>query len=299
MAVSRNRKRNVESYLFITPSVVLIAALGIYPMLWALPYMFTDYKGYGKARFVGFDNFVRLVQDEYMWDAIWNTMIYASGKVLLTIPVALALAILLNGKLRGRNLLRGIYFMPTIFSTAVMAVVFYIIFNSYNGLLNQILGQIGLSPVQWLSAKYAMLTSILIASWGGIGNYMLLFLAGLQGIPKDVYESAAIDGASGFKGFWYITVPMMGPVLNIIMIIAIMTALDSYEAIMVLTGGGPAGSTEVMYLYVFKLFFQVSTGESMVPDMGYGASVAFFMALIVGFVTAIYFFLTRKMNNIY
>jgi len=261
--------------------------------------MFTNYKGYGSYKFIGFSNFSRLIQDEYMWQAIMNTFIYAAGKLVITLPISLILAVLLNGAIRGRSLFRAIYFMPTVLSTAVMAVVFYIIFNSYNGLLNQVLKMIGIPQVAWLNADNAMMTVIIIAVWGAIGNYMLLFLTGLQGIPKDIYESAAIDGADGLKKFWYITIPMMGPVLNIIVILAIMTALDSYESIMVLTGGGPAGKTEVMYLYVFKLFFQVSTGDSVIPDMGYGSAVAFFMALIVGAVTAVYFFLSRKLNNIY
>lgn len=285
--------------MFISPSVILTVTLGLYPILWALPFMFTNYKGYGAYKFIGFSNFERLIRDQYMWEAIFNTLTYAAGKLVLTLPIALALAVILNGAIRGRNLLRGIYFMPTVLSTAVMAVVFYIIFNSYNGLLNQVLKMIGIPQVAWLSASHAMTTVILIATWGAIGNYMLLFLAGLQGIPKDVYESAAIDGADGFKKFWYITIPMMGPILNIIVILAIMTSLDSYESIMVLTGGGPAGTTEVMYLYLFKLFFQVSTGETSIPDMGYGSAVAVFMALIVGAVTAVYFLVTKKMNNIY
>ncbi|MDQ0116787.1 carbohydrate ABC transporter permease [Paenibacillus harenae] len=292
-------KNHAEAYLFVTPSVILTVTLGIYPILWALRYMFYDYKGYGEASFSGLYNFKRLFRDEYLWDAIWNTFVFASGKMILTLPVALLLAVLLNGKLRGRNFLRGIYFMPTIFSTAVMAVVFYLIFNSYNGLLNQILNMIGVPAVEWLNMQNAMLTCIIIAAWGGIGNYMLLFLAGLQGIPKDVYESAELDGATGARRFWSITVPMLGPVLNIIMMLAIMSALESYEAIMVLTGGGPSGATEVMHLYLYKLLFPVSTGETMSQDIGYGSAVAMLLALIVGAITGLYLYLSRKLNDIY
>lgn len=295
----RKWKNHAEAYLFVSPSVILTITLGIYPILWALRYMFYDYKGYGVAKFVGFYNFKRIFRDDVLWDAIWNTFTFAAGKMLITIPVALILAVILNGKLKGRNLLRGIYFMPTIFSTAVMAVVFYIIFNTYNGLLNQILKMIGLPTVEWLGTEYALLTCILIAAWGGIGNYMLLFLAGLQGIPKDVYESAEMDGAGGIRRFWSITIPMLGPVLNIIMMLAIMSALDSYEAIMVLTGGGPAGTTEVMHLYLYKLLFPVSTGETMAQDIGYGAAVAMFLALIVGVITGIYLYLSRKLNDVH
>lgn len=295
----RKWKNHAEAYLFVAPSVTLMVALGIYPILWALRYMFYNYKGYGEAKFAGLYNIKRLFRDEYLWDAIWNTFVFASGKLILTLPVALLLAVLLNGKLRGRNFLRGIYFMPTIFSTAVMAVVFYLIFNSYNGLLNQILNMIGLSAFEWLNMQNAMLTCIIIAAWGGIGNYMLLFLAGLQGIPKDVYESAEIDGATGARRFWFITAPMLGPVLNIIMMLAIISALESYEAIMVLTGGGPSGATEVMYLYLYKLLFPVSTGETMAQDIGYGSAVAMLLALIVGAITGLYLFISRKLNDIY
>lgn len=295
--MSKKWKSHAEAYLFITPSVTLMVALSVYPILWALRYMFYDYKGYGIAKFTGLDNFQRLIHDKYLWDAIWNTLVFGTGKVLLTIPIALILAVILNGKLRGRQLLRGIIFLPTILSTAVMAVVFYIIFNSYNGILNQFLKMVGLSSVEWLGTEYAMLTSILIAFWGGLGNYLLLFLAGLQGIPKDVYESASLDGANSSQKLWFITIPMLGPMLNIIMMLAIISALESYEAIMVLTDGGPAGKTTVMYMYVFKLLFPVTTGDAQ--DIGYGSAVAFFLALLVGAITGLYLYVSRKLNNIY
>lgn len=295
----RKWKNNAEAYLFIAPSVALMVTLGIYPILWALRYMFYDYKGFGAARFVGLYNFKRIMRDDILWNAIGNTFTYAAGKMIITIPIALILAVILNGKLKGRNLLRGIYFMPTILSTAVMAVVFYIMFNTYNGLLNQILKMMGLSAVEWLGAHYAMLTAILIAAWGGIGNYMLMFLAGLQGIPKDIYESAELDGAGEIRKFWSITLPMLGPILNIIMMLAIMNALDSYEAIMVLTGGGPFGATEVMHLYLYKLLFAVSSGETMTQNIGYASAVAMLLSLIVGAITLIYLYLSRKLNDVH
>ncbi|MDR6882420.1 sugar ABC transporter permease [Bacillus sp. 3255] len=290
-----------ESYLFILPSFFLKLVFGIYPIIWALRFMFYDYKGYGVPEFSGLANFERLVKDEIFWKSVWNTFIYAGGKVLLSIPIALILAVILNGKLRGRQLLRGIYFMPTVISTAVMSVVFYIIFNSYNGMLNQLLLKIGVvsEPIEWLGSKYAMLTAIIVAAWGAIGNNMLLFLAGLQGIPNEVQESASIDGANSIQRFCYITVPMLGPVLQVIMMLAIIGALKGYESIMVLTGGGPAGATEVMYLYLYKLLFPVSTGESVPQDIGYGSAVGFVAALIVGLITALYFYLTRRMSRIF
>lgn len=297
----RKWRNRAESYAFIMPSLALKLIFGVYPIIWALRFMFYDYKGYGTATFTGLYNFNRLIRDDLLWKSVWNTFIYAGGKVALTIPIALILAVILNSKLRGRQLLRGIYFLPTIISTAVMSVVFYIIFNSYNGMLNQLFMDIGIisEPIEWLGTRYAMLTAIIIAAWGAIGNNMLLFLAGLQGIPNDVQESAMIDGANSIQRFWYITIPMLGPVLQIIVMLAIIAALKGYESIMVLTGGGPAGTTEVMYLYLYKLLFPVSTGEAIPQDVGYGSAVGFFTAIIIGLITGLYFYLTRKMSRIF
>ncbi|MDF2963910.1 MAG: binding-protein-dependent transporter inner rane component, partial [Paenibacillus sp.] len=170
-----------------------------------------------------------------------------------------------------------------------------------NGILNNLLLKLHVvgAPIDWLGTKFAMLTVFIIAAWGAIGNYMLMFIAGLQGIPNDLYESASLDGAGEWQQFRFITVPMLGPVMQMIIMLAITVSLKGYESIMVLTEGGPIGKTEVMYLYVYRLFFPVSTGASTDQDFGYGSAVGFVTALIVGLVTAIYFVISRKMSKIY
>lgn len=292
---------HAENYGILFPSFFLTAVLGIYPILWAIHFMFYDYKGYGEKLYVGFDNFVRLWHDDLFWNAVWNTFIYAGGKIIITLPISLILAVVLNRAIRGGNLLKAIYFMPTVISTAVISVVFFIIFNSYNGLLNQFLLKYGITEnaIDWLGPKYAMLTVIIVAVWGAIGNYMLLFLAGLQSIPEDLYESAAIDGASRIQQFWHVTIPLLGPVMQMIILLAITISLKGYESIMVLTEGGPVGKTEVMFLYVYRLLFPVSTGSVFLQEIGYGSAVGFATAVIVGAITGIYFFLSRRMNKIY
>ncbi len=292
---------HIENYGFLLPSFLLTAVLGIYPIFWAMRYMFYDYKGYGDMIYIGFDNFTRLWGDELFWEAVRNTILYAGGKIAITIPLSLIIAVVLDRGLKGRNFLRALYFMPTVISSAVIAVVFFIIFNSYNGLLNQFLTKNRLvsSAIDWLGPDYAMLTVIILAVWGAIGNYMLLFLAGLQSIPGDLYESAEIDGASPFQKFWKITVPMLGPVMQMIIMLAITVSLKGYESIMVLTEGGPIGKTEVMYLYVYKLLFPVSTGSAMLQEIGYGSAVGFATAIIVGVITGFYFMLSRRLNKIY
>ncbi|WNS46736.1 sugar ABC transporter permease [Paenibacillus sp. MMS20-IR301] len=294
-------KRLGENSLFLMPSIILTITLGIYPLVWMLRYMFYDYAGYGEALFIGLDNFSRLIRDALFWESVRNTFVFAGGKLLLTLPLSLLLAVILNGRLRGSNLLRGIYFMPTVISTAVISVVFYNIFNSYNGMVNTVLMKLHLvsQPVDWLGPKHAMLTVIIVAVWGAVGNYMLLFLAGLQSIPQDLYESASIDGANAGRRFWNITLPMLAPVAQMVIMLAIIASLKGYESIMVITEGGPIGKTEVMYLYLYKLLFPVSTGSPVTQQLGYGSAVGFASAVIVGAVTGLYFFFSRKMNKVY
>ncbi|MCL6459915.1 MAG: sugar ABC transporter permease, partial [Gorillibacterium sp.] len=126
-------KNRFSIYSFIFPSLLLTLVFGIYPLGWVIRYMFYDYKGYGVAKFIGLDNFTRVLADSQFWHSVTNTFVYAGGKLILTIPLALLLAVLLNRGIRGRNFMRAIYFMPTIISPAIIAVVFFTIFNSYNG----------------------------------------------------------------------------------------------------------------------------------------------------------------------
>lgn len=263
--------------------------------------MFYDYQGFGTPVFIGLDNFGRVLRDHQFWSSVGNTGIYALGKLVVTIPMSLLLAIILNRKMKGRSFLRAIYYLPTIFSASVMAIVFFIIFNSYNGILNQLLIRFHIisEPIGWLSADHAMMTTIIIAIWGAVGNYMLLFLAGLQGIPNDLYEAASLDGANEFQKLKNVTIPLLGPVMQMIIMLAITISLKGYESIMVLTEGGPYGKTEVMYLYLFKLLFPVSAEAQSIQQLGYGSAVGFTTAVIVGGVTLVYFRISKKLNDVY
>ncbi|MCM3173283.1 MULTISPECIES: carbohydrate ABC transporter permease [Paenibacillus] len=295
------KPKKVHAYLFIFPSLFLTLVFGVYPLLWALRYMFYDYQGIGTPVFIGLGNFARIMRDTQFWSSVGNTGVYALGKLVVTIPLALTLAIILNRKWKGRSLLRAVYYLPTIFSASVMAIVFFIIFNSYNGILNQLLVKYHVisAPIGWLDADHAMMTTIIIAIWGAVGNYMLLFIAGLQSIPEELYEAASLDGANEFQKLRNVTIPLLGPVLQMIIMLAITTALKGYESIMVLTEGGPYGKTEVMYLYLFKLLFPISADTQSLQQLGYGSAVGFTTAIIVGAVTLIYFWISKKLNDVY
>ena len=298
--MKENLKERLQTYGMMLPSIIFLLVFSIYPIVWVLKYMFYDYDDTTIAKFVGLDNFVRLFTiDTYFWKTVLNTLIYGGGKVLITIPLALLLAIILNDKIRGKNFYRAAIFMPTIISTAVMSMMFYYILNPYNGIVNQMLMRFNLisQPINWLGEKYAMLSVILVAAWGAIGNYMIYFIAGLQSIPKEIYDSAEIDGANKYQTAWYVTIPMLGPVMQIVLMLAIIISLKGYESIMILTSGGPNGATDVMFLYVYKLFFPLSDGSDFRTDYGYGATAAFVAAIIVGIITCGYLLYSKKLNE--
>ena len=300
----RGTKSNQQIYLMLLPNLIIFAALTIYPILWALHYMFYSYDGIRAAKLVGLENFIRLfTRDDVFWKSAVNTLVYVGGKLLLTLPPAFILALILNKKFKGRGLLQGIIFSPTIMSAAVMALMFYLIFNVYNGVVNQYVLALGLAkqPINWLGKDLAMLTCIIVGAWGGIGNYMVYFLAGLQSIPKEIYESAELDGVSGFQRMFHITIPMMGPVLQVILMLAIIIAFQDMQSIMVLTEGGPFSSTQVMFLYIYQLYFPISASANTLvsSDFGYGAAVSIVAASIIGVVTCVYLYFSRKLDDLY
>lgn len=294
-------KREKVSYLMLLPNVIMFAVFTVYPLLWVLRYMFYDYRGYGEPKFVGLDNFVRVfTRDPVFWTSVGNTFVYVIGKLFLTIPIAFMLAVLLSKKSRGNAVCQSIIFAPTIMSSAVMALIFYLLFNTYNGEINRFLIWLGVidENVNWLGIDYALLTVILVAVWGGVGNYMVYFIAGLTGISPDIYESARLDGANAAQTLFRITIPLLAPVLKMILMLALVIAFMDMQSIMVLTEGGPMGRTNVMFLYIYQLFFPISAGSSVVQEFGYGAAVSLVSAGIVGLVTGAYLFLARKLDQI-
>ena len=294
-------KREKVSYLMLLPNVIMFLIFTVYPILWAMRYMFYDYKGYGEARFVGLENFERvLTRDTVFWNSVVNTFVYVGGKLIITLPIAFLIAVLVHKSSRKNAVVQSVIFTPTIMSSAVMALIFYLIFNTYNGSVNKILMSAGLikQNVNWLGVNYAMLTVIIIAVWGAIGNYMVYFIAGLTGISDDIYESAKIDGANETQSLFYITIPMLAPIIKMILMLALVVSFLDMQSILVLTEGGPMNATNVMFLYIYQLFFPVTSGSTVPQEFGYGAAVSVVAALIVGAVTLFYLFLARKLDKV-
>ncbi len=284
------------SVFMLLPAVFLLVVISIYPFCWLFRYIFYDYNGF-TAYYIGFKNFTRMFQDAIFWRSVLHTFEYAVMKLIIILPLSLLLAVLLNQKIRGSGIFRGIYFMPTVISSAVYSLIFGFIFAVYNGVLNAYLQKIGMihSPIDWLgSASIVMISIIIVAVWGGFGNYMILFMSGLSSISEEIYESCKMDGANGVQSFFYITLPMLSPVLKVILMLAITTALKDYESILVLTNGGPNSRSEVMFTYIYKLIF----GSQTTPQIGYATVLSIMAALIIGVITAIYMYLARKLDDV-
>lgn len=295
-------KTNRQVYLMLLPNLILFACLSLYPIIWVFKYMFYQYDKLHDPIFVGLENFVRVFsRDPYFWKTVINTFVYVCGKLLITLPLALLLALVLNHKFRGSGLARSVIFMPTIMSAAVMALIFYLLLNPYSGEINRLLQRLGLinQPINWLSYQNAMGTVILVGVWGAVGNYMIYFIAGLQTIPLEIYESAKIDGVTTWKKLWYITLPMLAPVMKTVIMLAITSSFQDIQSIMVLTEGGPNGASEVMFLYTYRMFFPISTSTQSVSQFGYGAALSLISAVIIGAVTCLYLALTRRLDEIY
>lgn len=261
-------------------------------------YSFYDYNGF-TAAYTGVRNFSRMMSDTAFWKSVMHTFEYAAYKLIFIIPLSLLAAVWLNGKMKGSGFFRAVYFMPTVISTSISGMIFMFIFATKNGILNELLMALHItdSPIRWLTSQdWVMAAITIMAIWGGFGNYMLYFITGMSGINEDVYESAKIDGANGIQIFFRITLPMLSPVLKVILMLAITGAFKDYEAIMVLSQGGPGSRSMVMFLYIYNMIFGSTNLDR--PQIGYGAALSIGAALVVGAVTAVYLFVSRKLDDV-
>ncbi len=294
-----NRGQIKWCYLFIAPMLIGFLVFTIYPICWAVRYSFFDYDGI-EASFVGLDNYIRVfTRDPGYWQAMATTFLMSFGKLLVELPLALLLAILLNNALKGSGIFRTIFFLPNIISTAIMGLIFFFIFDTANGFVNNVLMEFGIEPVNWFGHKWtAILVIAIVSIWQGFGINMLFFLSGIQGIPADLYECASLDGANKWKSFVHITLPMLAPTMQVILMMAMIGTIQTTDLVLTLTNGQPAGQSEVIMTYIFKYFF--SYGNTVnASQYGYATAAGIVLAIILGGLTAVYLKVTQKSTQIY
>ena len=294
-----NTIATIQSYLMIAGTVLGLITFVVVPLLWVCRYCIYNYKGYGTMRFVGLDNFVRVFQrSPKYWMSVANTFIFAICKLAVEIPVALVLAFLLTRKIKGVSFFRSMYFMPSMISVAIMGVIFTYLFSHESGIVNGIIKAFGSDGVKWFSNRWTALIVCMIASiWQNFGINMLFFMTGLQSISPEMYEAADIDGASNTRQFFSITLPLLGPVLQMVLMNAILGSLKVTDLVMTLTNGGPSGQTEVMMTYIYKQFFGAAGMSG--KDWGYASALTIVTAAILGIVTIIYLRTTKKSSEVY
>ena len=275
-----DRRDRISAILMLSPVVFLLLICSIYPFLWMFRYVCYDYNGFS-ATFTGARNFTRMISDTTFWSSVGHTFEYAFYKLVFIIPLALICAVLLNQKI-------------------ISGMIFTFIFATQNGILNGILMALGMgAPVQWLTSPDHVMTAVtVLAVWGGFGNYMLYFITGMNVISEDVYEAAKIDGANGVQTFFKITLPMLSPILKVVLMLAITGAFKDYEAIMVLTQGGPGNRSMVMFLYIYNMIFGSGLTNMTQPQIGYGALLSVVAAVIVGLVTIAYQRIARRLDDV-
>lgn len=294
------RHNEIQAYMLIILQLVGFFVFSIYPILWVFRYGFYDFDGV-TATFCGWENFVRaFTRDALYWNSVLNTFIIAYGKLIIEIPLAFLTALALtSGAVKLKRFFMVGFYLPKMTGLAVNCLIFSFLFATFNGPINNILQGIGLieAPINWLGAKWTALAVIMIRStWVGFSSNMLYFMAGISGVSEDCLEAAKVDGANGWQVFWRITLPMLAPVLRTILMLAMVNGMKVYQDVMLLTNGGPGGSTNVVMLRLYQLYFESDTA---VPQYGYASALGVITTFIIGGITIIYLKLSKKADSVY
>jgi multiple sugar transport system permease protein len=281
-------RQTIEGYACILPWLVGFLAFVAGPMVAAFAMSFTDWTILSPPEFIGLDNYRRLLNDPLFYTVLFNTAYISFLSVPLHLAVALLIALGLNEKLRGVNIYRTIFYLPSQMPIVASALLWLWVFNPDFGLANALLNVMSLPPLRWLfDPDLSKPSIVLITLWGGIGTPMIIFLAGLQGVPESLHEAASIDGAGSLARFRHITLPMLSPIIFFNLIIGIIASFQAYfTLVFITTQGGPANSSLIFIIYIyFKAFRDF--------DMGYAATLAWVLFLLVLILTGVNFLLAR------
>jgi len=270
------RREQAAAWWFVLPALAVLLVFVFYPMIQAFVISFQNYSLIGSSRsFVGLDNYKNLLRDTQFLGSLKHSFHFAIVVIPVQSAIALSLALLIQKQARLTGLFRTAYFIPVVVSTAVAATVFKLIYNKEFGILNNALKALHLPTTNFLSnPDTAMYGIILLGIWKGAGFFMIIFLAGLNNIPQDLYEASRVDGANRVQQFFRITLPLLNRTTAFVVIITTIDAIKLSGLVFVLTNGGPNGSTETVVYYIWKTSFQQM-------QMGYGTAAAFILFAIV------------------
>ena len=285
-------KERALPYLLVAPVVAVLAALSVYPLVYAVRVSLQT--GTGASARWSMQNFARLVSDKFFLDALGHTLLYALIALTIEFLLGLALAVLLNRELRARGLLRATLLAPMMLPPVVAGVVWRLMLNPNFGAINGTLKTLGVNTEQltWTaSPRLAFLSVIAVDVWQWTPFVFLVLLAGLQAIPQEPYEAAALDGASGWQTFRHVTLPLLKPAILIALLLRTMDLLRVFDQIFILTEGGPGFATETVSLYIYRTAFRFG-------DFGYAAAMSFVLLLVTNAVSLLYIRLLQRQEAV-
>ena len=289
------RLRRIEAltaYLFILPTLVLFVVFSVYPFARTVELSFTDWDGLSSTfDGVGLANYANALQDSVWWGSMVNGLFLAAVALVLMQGLGLLLAVGVDRKLKGQTLYRTLFYLPPILSGIVVATIWKWLLEPNNGVINAALENVGLESLAhpWLGDPKTALWAISIVSvWQGVGYPFLLFLAGLQGIPGEIYEAARMDGATGSQIFRRITLPLLRPVIGIVSVLTFLGAMQTFNLVVAMTGGGPGYATEVPILHIYRSAFGPS------PDFGYASALSIIFGVLLFGVSMLALYLSRR-----
>ena len=279
----RSRRREaITFYLTISPWLIGFLAFTLVPMGIALYLGFTRWDLFGAPKWVGLGNYTRMLTDPLFIQALKVTTIYTLVYVPMEMIGGISLALLVNQKVRGVGIFRTIFYLPSVLAGVAYVVLWMWIFNPQGGLLNSLLDAIGIQGPRWLIDPRWALPSLLLMTFWGWGRAMVLYLAGLQGVPAELYEAAAIDGAGTATQFWRVTLPMITPTILFALILSIIGTFQTFTSAFVATNGGPLDATLFFVLYIYRQAFQFLS-------MGYASALAWVLFIIIMALTVVLF----------
>lgn len=273
----REKKIGLHTFMAL-PAFVLFSVFFLYPLMKGIGMSLTDWDGYSKANFIGFDNFIAFFHDERAMNNIRTTLLFALGSAPLLNIVGLCYALLMDSKIKGKSIARMIIYLPAIISPLIMGYIWYLLLQPERGFVFHVLDNMGKGS--WFgnwTASYAgsMIVLVLVNVWQYAGMTMVIYLAGLQAIPGELYEAAKMDGASSVGRFRYVTIPLLIPSIRINVVTNIIGSLSVFDIVMSLTGGGPGYSTETLSIYIMRMCYGSKTGYSTAVAM-----IMFFIILV-------------------
>jgi multiple sugar transport system permease protein len=283
ITMTPSRREALWAYGFVSPWIVGFLIFTIGPMIVSFFLAFTKYNVISPARWVGLSNYVKiLTRDPLYWQSLKVTFIYAAMSLAPGLLLGLGLAMLLNAEVPGLSIWRTIYYLPSIISGVAVAILWGFVFNPRFGVLNWMLSLMGMKGPGWLASTKWALPALAVMSLWGVGGGMILYLAGLQGIPTTLYDAAKVDGANAWHRFWHVTLPMISPVIFYNLVMGTIGTFQYFTSVYVLTDGGPVNATLFYNLYLYKNAFQYN-------QMGYASGLAWILFVIVLLFTLLIF----------